>query len=89
MTGVAAGSPSRIAEASTETSSGVKPDRAAEVGLIWNVTAGPLIASSTPLSISTTPGTLLIASATRGPVSFSNLPSCEYKRIDDRLGLIA
>jgi hypothetical protein len=79
--GVAAGSPPRIAAASAAISSGVKPDRAATAGLTWNVTAGPLIASSTPFKTSTTPETLLMASALHFEISdlLSGL-SCNFEK---------
>ena len=66
ITGVAAGSPSSIAEASIATSSGVKPARAATVGSTRKTVAGPLMVLSIPFSRSTTPSTLPIASATWG-----------------------
>ena len=53
--------------ASSATSVGVKPSRAATVGFTWKLVAGPLMVFSMPFSTSTTPGILLMASPTRGP----------------------
>ena len=71
-TGGGAGSPCRMALASSSTSCGVKPARAATAGSTLKTVAGPLMVFSIPSSTSTTPGIFLMAPATWGAQARSN-----------------
>ena len=75
MTGVVDGSPCSMALASSSTSWGVKPERAATTGSILNVKAVPLVVPSMPSSTSTTPGIFLMALASTGAQCRKSSPS--------------
>ena len=81
ISGTVASTPSSIEVASSATSVGVKPSRAATVGFTWKFVAGPLIVFSMPFCTSTTPGILLMASPTCGPNFCSSAASVE-KNLD-------
>src|SRR5256885_12991970 len=65
-TGVAAGSPSKMAEASTATSSGVKPPRAATAGVVLKSGVGPPVVVLQSSGTAPAPGNLCNVAATRG-----------------------
>ena len=67
--------------ASSATSLGVKPRRAARTGSTWKLVAGPEMVLSTPLCVSTTPGIFLMASSTLGPSWFNRAASLEKSLI--------
>ena len=75
-----------MALASSSTSCGVKPARAATAGSTLNTRAGPLMVFSMPSSTSTTPGIFLMASATRGAHSLQQLRVLGEELDDHGLG---
>ncbi len=80
-TGVGAGSPCRIALASSSISCGVKPARAATVGSTFITIAEPLIVFSIPFFTSSTVSIFLIRSPTFGAHVFSRSGSGENSLI--------
>ena len=86
ITGVAAGSPSSKAVASVATSSGENPEWAAVSGSIVKIVAGPLMVLSMPFRRSTTPFTLLTASAILGAQFCSCDPSLENNLMNTSSG---
>ena len=81
-----AGSPCRIALASSSISCGVKPERAATTGSTFITMAGPLMVFSMPSFTSATPLIFLILSATLGAHSFSSVGIGGEQLDLDRLG---
>ncbi len=86
ITGTGAGSPWKMALASSSISCGVKPARAAMPWSTLKVMAGPLMVSSMPFLTSFTLLMVLMASPTLGPQVFSNSKFSENSLISMGLG---